>query len=279
MQNTCFTSKIKKILWISLTSVMLLSSCQKTGSSQESQGESVEITDVYPSSFGGEPASFALAQRDESQHWTVDIPYFVSYTQNRGFIFVKYVVGEDLYGKMDKGKVALLPVGLTLPENDGGEEASSLSASALSPAPSSASSVAVGSGDPSGNVFRRDQARYYFTLYSKFLIYLKNCQPSGSETLLERLDLREYDGASANLDELKKGVDFVSCPTYLDQDLDLLPFNCNTIDVLDIAGFYSAFYRIGSDQHPAFDDRYQLVTACFKDGVDTFDAIKSRLNS
>jgi len=278
MQNTCFTSKIKKILWISLTSVMLLSSCQKTGSSQESQGESVEITDVYPSSFGGEPASFALAQRDESQHWTIDIPYFVSYPQNRGFIFVKYVVGEDLYGRMEKGKVVLLPVGLTLPETEDGEGTSSLSASALSAAPSSQSSVAIGSGDPSGNVSKRDQARYYFTLYSKFLVYLKNCQPSASETYLGKLDLREYGGSSADLDELRKGVDFVACSTYLGQDLDLLPFNYNNPDVLDIAGFYSAFYQIGSNQYPVFYDKYKSVTACFKDGADTFDAIKSRLN-
>jgi len=264
---------------ISLTSAILLSSCQKAGSSQESQGESVEITEVYPSSFGGEPASFALAQRDESQHWTIDIPYFASYPQNRGFVFVKYVVGEDLYGRMEKGKVVLLPVGLTLPETEDGAGASSLSASALSAAPSSQSSVAIGSADPSGNVSKRDQARYYFTLYSKFLVYLKDCQPSASETYLGKLDLREYGGSSADLDELRKGVDFVACPTYFGQDLDLLPFNYNNTDVLDIAGFYGAFYRIGSDQCPAFDDRYQSVTACFKDGVDTFDAIKSRLNA
>ena len=95
---------------------------------------------------------------------------------------------------------------------------------------------------------------------------------------MEKLDLREYGGSSADLDELKKGVDFVASPTHLDRDLDLLPFNYNNTDVLDIAGFYGAFYRIGSDQYPAFYDRFQLVTACFKDGVDTFDAIKSRLN-
>jgi len=122
MPNARLNSKIRKrIFWISLTSAILLSSCQKAGSSQESQGESVDITEVYPSSFGGEPASFALAQRDESQHWPSDIPYFASYPQNRGFIFPKYVVGEDLYGRMEKGKVVLLPVGLTLPETDGGE--------------------------------------------------------------------------------------------------------------------------------------------------------------
>jgi hypothetical protein len=275
MQNTRLTNKIKKrIFWISLTSVMLLSSCQKPALSQESQRESVDITEIYPSSFGGEPASFALAYRHESQHWTSDIPYFSSYPLNRGFIFPKYVVSEDLYGRMENGKVVLLPVGLTLPETDGGEGTSSLSTLALS----AASSSSYGDPDPSGNLVRRDQARYYFTLYSKFLIYLKNCQPSGSETLLEKLDLREFGGSGADLDELKKGVDFVACPTYLDRDLDLLPFNFDNTDVLDIAGFYSAFYRTGSDQYPVFHDRYQLVAACFKDGVDTFDAIKSRLN-
>jgi len=275
MQNTCLTRKIEKgIFLISLTSAILLSSCQKAGSSQESQGESAEIAEVYPSSFGGEPASFALAHRDESQHWTIDIPYFASYPQNRGFIFVKYVVGEDLYGRMEKGKVVLLPVGLTLPETEDGKGSSSLSASALS----ASSTSPWDNPDPSGNLFRRDQARYYFTFYSKFMIHLKNCQSSASETYLGKLDLREYGGASADLDELRKGVDFVARPTYLGQDLDLLPFNYNNPDVLDIVGFYSAFYRIGSDQYPAFNDRYQSVTACFKDGADTFDAIKSRLN-
>jgi len=273
MQNTCFTSKIKKILWISLTSVMLLSSCQKAGSSQGSQGESVDIAGVYPSSFEGEPASFALAQRDESQHWTIDIPYFVSYPQNRGFIFVKYVVGEDLYGRMEKGKVVLLPVGLTLPETENGKGSSSLSASALS----ASSTSSWDNPDPSGNLFRRDQARYYFTFYSKFMIHLKNCQPSASETYLGKLDLREYGGSSADLDELRKGVDFVARPTYLDQDLDLLPFNYDNPDVLDIAGFYRSL-GIASSRYPVFYDKYKSVTACFKDGADTFDAIKSRLN-
>jgi hypothetical protein len=278
MPSARLTSKIKKrIFWISLTLVILLSSCQKTSSSQESQGESVDMTEVYPNSFGGEPASFALVQRDKSQRWTIDIPYFASYPQNRGFIFVKYVVGEDLYGRMEKGKVVLLPVGLTLPETEDGAGTSSLSASALSAASSSSSGVAIGSADPSGNVSKRDQARYYFTLYSKFLVYLKNCQPSASETYLGKLDLREYGGSSADLDELRKGVDFVARPTYLGQDLDLLPFNYNNPDVLDIAGFYSAFYRIGSDQYPVFYGRYESVTACFKDGTDTFDTIKSRL--
>ena len=109
------------------------------------------------------------------------------------------------------------------------------------------------------------------------MIHLKNCQPSASETYLGKLDLREYGGSSADLDELRKGVDFVARPTYLDQDLDLLPFNYDNPDVLDIAGFYSSL-GVASSRYPVFYDKYKSVTACFKDGADTFDAIKSRLN-
>ena len=99
--------------------IALLSSCQTATDSKETK-KIANIADNYPAVFDNSAASLALVERHESQHSTADIPYLVSYPLKWKFVFLKYVVSEDLYQNIEKGKVILLPFGLSLSKTNSG---------------------------------------------------------------------------------------------------------------------------------------------------------------
>ncbi len=262
--------------------LVFLSGCKSINVLHESQNETTNIADNYPSIHDNKMASFALVDRHESQQWTSDLPYLVSYPLNWKFIFLKYVVSEDLYGNVDNGKVILLPIGLSLSKtSDGARPALYSSYEKQNDSfDRGSNTIDLNAEDPSANVHRtinRDTARYYFTLYSSFMVYFKNLQPINDENILSDLDLHNPDATETNLEELKSEVDYISSPIYLDRDLDMLPFNNYNNGVLEITSFYTHFYNEGLAECPIFYNRYELAMKCFKDNVDTFETIKSRL--
>lgn len=269
----------KSVLLLFIPTIFL-SCCHKYGS-QNQQNNIFRVSDCYPLIYDNNAASLAMVDRHESQHWTDDLPYLVSYPLNWKFIFVKYVVNEDLYGNIEGGKVILLPIGLSLSKTNNGARPDNIcSAKNNDPSSYNSNNKDRNLEDPSAEVFRtidKEIARYHFTLYSNFLVYLKNYQPVNSETILSELDLHNYDASEADLSELKKDVDYVAAPTYLDRDLDVLPFNVHNNGVLEITRFYVNFYNEGLTECPIFYNRYELAMRCFEDDIDTFETVKNKL--
>ena len=271
-----------KSILLLLIPIVFLSCCQKIGSNQKQQNSIVKISDYYPSIYDNKATSLAFVDRHESQHWTDDLPYLVSYPLNWKFIFLKYVVNEDLYGNIEKGKVILLPFGLSLSKSNNGARPDNIcSTKNNDPTTYDSNNKDRNLEVPSTQVFRtinKEIARYYFTSYSNFLIYLKNYQPANNETILSELDLHNYDASETDLSELKKDVDYVAAPTYLDRDLDALPFNVYNNGVLEITRFYVHFYNEGLTECPIFYNRYELAMRCFEDDIDTFETVKNKLD-
>lgn len=259
--------------------IALLSSCQAATDSKETK-KIVRIADNYPAIFDNSATSLTLVERHESQHWTTDIPYLVSYPLKWKFVFLKYVVSEDLYQNLEKGKVILLPFGLSLSKTNSGARPKQLFRDKHYNMPSYNPYSSENVEDQSTEVYRtidKEIARYYFTSYSSFLVYLKNYQPANNETILSDLDLHNLDTSEVDLTELKKGVDYVASPTYLDRDLDVLPFNTYNDGKLELTRFYINFYKEGLTECPIFYNRYELAMECFLDEVDTFETVKNRL--
>ena len=272
----------RKIIIPLLFPIVFLSACQNVAGSKESRKIVANIADNYPAVFDNAAASLALVERHESQHWTADIPYLVSYPLKWKFVFLKYVVSEDLYHNLEKGKVILLPFGLSLSKTNSGARPKQLFRDKHYNMPSYNPYSSENVEDQSTEVYRtidKEIARYYFTSYSNFLVYLKNYQPANNETILSDLDLHNLDTSEVDLTELKKDVDYVASPTYLDRDLDALPFNSYNNGKLEMTRFYINFYHEGLTECPIFYNRYKLAMECFLDEVDTFETVKNRLSA
>ncbi len=266
---------------LSLLLFLIITSCKSNEMVSHSSLHE-EIVSAYPIKNGETQASFVLANKHESHYYTSDIPYLISYPLKWRFVFVKYVIKEDLYGKLESNKTILVPIGVSLSKTSGGARPKCLFADGenLTPNPSNPYE-SENQEDPSAEIFRtigEQYATYYFNLYSHFLIYIKNYQPVESETILSDLDLHYGDTSVVDLDALKESVDYIAYPTYLDRELNMLPFNYSNNEQIDIERFYYSLFGRNLDECPIFYQEFLKIQKCFLDKIDTFETIKSRIN-
>ena len=271
------SKKTNRIVGIPIFLLFVLMSCQFYKATSNFQP--ADISTFYPVESDNKETSFMLVERHESQYWTNDIPYLVSYPLKWKFIFVKYVIEEDLYNGLDKGKVILVPIGVSLAKTNSGARPKYNILSVTNNSPTSSPYNSDNQEDPSTGVFRSisyQYATYYFTAYHRFMIYVKDYQIADNEKILTNLDLHNTDTSIVDLEELKKDVDYVSIPIYLDSELCLIPFNRQK-EAIEIRGFYSYLYERGLDECPIFYEKYQEAQKCFIDNTDTFETIKNRI--
>lgn len=261
---------------ITVLLVALVGSCKTNDVGSENEKQA--LTSFYPKTNNSGNASLALANRHESQYNTSLIPHAYSFPSNKEYIFVKYVITEDLYKNLEKGDVVLFPICISLykTNNANQEDIKRLQmTSADLPHPSD--------HDVSGEEYIRNINRmvvdYNFCMQGNFGVYFKGFKPKDGERILTDLDLHEADGSETDINGLKEYCDYVASPTYLDRDLDILYFNDENEGRLEITSFYNPLFNPDITECPAFYAKYKKALECFDDFRDTFETIKTRFEN
>lgn len=265
--------QLKSHIFLLFIPLLAVISCQSASSENG-------LLSIYLPTNEEKSTSLLYVEKHESQTLTSDIPFLISYPLKWKFVFVKYVIKEDLYNSLEKNKVILLPIGLSLSKSANGARPKSRINNQKNNSPSSNPYDSNNQEDPTTEVYRTidyQTASYYFNFYSSFLLYTSRFESANNETILLNLDLHNWDTSEADLDKLKENVDYIATPSYLDSDLDLLPFDVYNEGKLSIQNFYLRFFTNGLDECPAFYAKYQKINEYLKDNEDTFETIKNKI--